>query len=233
MRMIFTAIKHNTTGKRARRRALRLIGAELIGKYRDKEIRETRVAQNEIHRDRKRKARWRVRRTLWQIYLDPVTHMLLATEERPQESPKVGSIERWVEACRTKEGLQGKVQHAIRCLQQYTVLVTRPRERACREKENKQRTVKAARQRLLRRAYSIYKNELQLQMLEDRAEQRRGLVCAHTRQADKVVRVYYSETGHRGRIISETEMYKLNRWPRRDKCGPALVELLYYVWGIT
>ena len=108
------------------RRALRLIGAELIGKYRDKEIRETRVAQNEIHRDRKRKARWRVRRTLWQIYLDPVTHMLLATEERPHESPRVGSIERWVETSKAKKGLQGKVQHAVRCLQQYTVLVTRP-----------------------------------------------------------------------------------------------------------
>ena len=178
MRMVFTVIKHNTTGKRARRRALRRIGAELIDRYRDVEIREAQVAQNAAHRDNKRKARWRVRRTLWQIYLDPVTHMLLATEERPHESPRVGSIERWVETSKAERGLQGKVQHAVQCLQQYTILVTRPREKVCREKEIRQQTVKAARQRLLRRAYSIYKKELQLQMLEDRAEQRRGLVCS-------------------------------------------------------
>ena len=73
------------------------------------------MAQNAAHRDSKRKARWRVRRTLWQIYLDPVTHMLLATEERPHESPRVGSIERWVENSKTRKGLQGKVQRCGAC----------------------------------------------------------------------------------------------------------------------
>ena len=233
-RLIFTAIKHNTTGKWARRRALRRIGAMLIHRYRDEATRENTRTHNRRHREEKRKLRWKLRRVLWGIYYDPVTYMLLATEERPKAEWIVGAVEQWVDKAHEKGKLVYRIKHAMRCLQMYIHTVARPRERACREKENKQRTVKAARQRLLRRAYSIYKNELQLQMLEDRAEQRRGLVCAHTRQADKVVRVYYSETTeHRGRRILETEMYRLNRWPRRDKCGPALVELLYYVWGIT
>ena len=144
----------------------------------------------------------------------------------------MGKIERWALEGRAR-GLQTRVQHAVRCLQRFTLLVTRPRERACQEAATKKKTIREARQRLIRRAYSIYKNELQRQMLEDRAEQRRGLVCAHTRQAEKVVRIYYSETQHRGNRIKETEMYRVNRWPRRDKCGPALVDMLYYVWGIT
>ena len=108
------------------------------------------MARNKTHRDAKRKAKWRVKRVLWQIYLDPVTHMLLATEERPKESPRVGKIhvERWALEGRAR-GLHTRVQHAVRCLQRFTLLVTRPRERACQEAATRKKTVREARQRLI------------------------------------------------------------------------------------
>ena len=123
MRMVFAVIKNNTAGKRARRRAVRYIGAQLIARYRDNTIREAQMARNKTHRDAKRKAKWRVKRVLWQIYLDPVTHMLLATEERPKESPRAGKIEKWAIEGRAG-GLHTRVQHAVRCLQRPTEVHT-------------------------------------------------------------------------------------------------------------
>ena len=114
---------------------------------------------------------------VWQIYLDPVTHMLLATEERPQESPRVGKMEWWVEVSRTEKGLQLTRESTSRSAMSSAVCAashpteSRERGRAKRRRQDrKQSRFKEARQRLLRRAYSIYKNKLQLLMLEDRAD---------------------------------------------------------------
>ena len=101
-----------------------------------------------------------------------------------------------------------------------------------REAEGRHR-IQEARQRLFKRAYSIYKNEIQLRTLAERAEQRKGLVCANTRQAPKITRIRYDETARRGGRIAEQELYNMRRWARRDKCGPTLVDKLYHVWGIT
>ena len=44
--------------------------------------------------------------------------------------------------------------------------------------------------------------------------------------------VKYDETKRYRKRIEETETYKTNRWPRRDKCGPTLVGLLYNKNGV-
>ena len=140
-----------------------------------------------------------MRRVLWGIYYDPVTYMLLATEERPKPA---GAIEIWVDGAHEKGNLLHRIKHAVRCLQLYIYTVTRPAAKIREKEEEGRHRIKEARQRLFKRAYIIYKNELQRRMLEERAEQRRGLVCASTRQAPKITRVRYDETARRGNRIA-------------------------------
>ena len=138
--------------------------------------------RNRQHREEKRRIRWKVRRVLWGIYYDPVTYMLLATEERPKPA---GAIEIWVDGAHEKGNLLHRIKHAVRCLQLYIHTVTRPAAKIREKEEEGRHRIKEARQRLFKRAYSIYKNELQRRMLEERAEQRRGLVCASIQLQDK------------------------------------------------
>ena len=107
----------------------------LIQRYRDEATRENTRTHNRRHREEKKKLRWKLRRVLWGIYHDPVTYMLLATEERPKAEWIVGAVEQWVDKAHEKGKLVHRIKHAMRCLQMYIHTVARPRERACREKE--------------------------------------------------------------------------------------------------
>ena len=83
---------------------------------------------------------------------------------------------------------------------------------------------------------NVYKQAKQNEMLHKRAVTREGLVCAHTRNVGRLKPkggVTYDETKRYRKRIEKTEVYKTNRWPRRDKCGPTLVVLLYQTWDIT
>ena len=205
----------------------------LIHRYRDEATRENTRTHNRRHREEKRKLRWKLRRVLWGIYYDPVTYMLLATEKRPETGWIVGAVETWADKAHEKGKLLCRIKHAIRCLQLYIHTVTRPAVKSREREAEGRHRIQEARRRLFKRAYSIYKNEKQLRTLAERAEQRKGLVCAHTRQAPKITRIRYDETARRGERIAERELYNMRRWARRDKCGPTLVDKLYHVWGIT
>ena len=76
----------------------------------------------------------------------------------------------------------------------------------------------------------------QQQMLQDRAHARIGLVCANTRNVNRLAPkggVMYDETRRNKPRIKVDDLYTTHRWPRRDKCGPTLARLLQHAWGIT
>ena len=82
----------------------------------------------------------------------------------------------------------------------------------------------------------IYKNDKHTGILTDRAAARDGLICAHTRNVGRLTPkgdVTYDETRRNKTRIRVDEIYKTHRWPRRDKCGPTLANLLHHIWGIT
>ena len=81
----------------------------------------------------------------------------------------------WVDRAHEKGNLPQRIKHAIQCLQLYVHTVTRPAAKIREREEEGRHRIKEARQRLFKRAYSIYKNELQRRTLKERAEQRKGL----------------------------------------------------------
>ena len=70
---------------------------------------------------------------------------------------------------------------------------------------------------------SIYKEDKQKETIQKRLRERKGLVCANTRDVERVMPrggVTYDETQRRGTRIKDEDMYRMmKRWPRRDKCG--------------
>ena len=237
-RLIFMSLRANTAGRYARRRALRRIGAVLIDLYRDSNIRLMARWASHVHRVNRHQARVRINCVLWEIYHDPVLRGLVATERYGEpDTTTVHPIERWVDQVHhdIDDHIVPRIIHAMRCLISYVSLVTRPVQRRHAQQQQRARDIEKARRTLLKRAYSIpiYKNELQQEELRLRATRRLGLVCANTRQAGSIIRQSYDESQRRGKRIESTEVYRLHRWPRRDKCGPTLVGLLYHIWGIT
>ena len=81
-----------------------------------------------------------------------------------------------------------------------------------------------------------YKQQKQQQVLDTRRRTREGLVCANTRNVGRLVPkggITYDETRRHKAHIQVEDRYALRRWPRRDKCGPTLVNVLHHLWGIT
>ena len=69
VKLIFMTMQRNTAGRYARRRAIRRIGAALIRLYRDERSRGIGEQRREERQRRKKEARKRIRRILWQIYI--------------------------------------------------------------------------------------------------------------------------------------------------------------------
>ena len=159
-----------------------------------------------------------------------------AHRKRHGQHEWVGRVETWVDEAHTGAHVVGRLIHGIKCMLVYNRMIHRP------EREARRRTLEAARRRrhawwpVLACAMRLYKQEKQQSMLAHRLEQRQGLVCASTRNVGRLGPkggIAYCDTRRNKVRIKDTEVYRTHRWPRRDKCGPTLVSLLYYVWDIT
>ena len=124
----------------------------------------------------------------------------------------------------------------MRCRVVYIRLIAKPEEAVRGDKSKREEQRRRALWRVCAVLVRIYKQDKQQRILDERAKQREGKVCAHTRNVDRLTPkggVTYDETRRRGERIKQDEVYKTNRWPRRDKHGPTLVRMLQHAWGIT
>ena len=153
--------------------------------------------------------------------------------EMPQTATTHGPIHAWTIQSYT---VVQRMLHSVKCIEQYIKWIAKPQmivEQAAAEARNR---IKLAKWSICAYLVRVYKQCKQEQVLLDRADARRGLICAHTRNVGRLTPkngVTYSDTRRYKPRIPDTEYYRLHRWPRRDKCGPTLAATLYYVWGIT
>ena len=237
MKPVVAAMKQNVVGRRKRIYGLRCIGQTLMRIYQDEDNYMALVEREEAHgnerRRRKANAQRRVRRRLWYIFRIQRTRLEALGKPRKWY---VGPVERWVDEVHREGELVARMVHAMTCLMVYIRHVHRPvqRRRECERRE-------VARRRhglwlICSTLVRIYKQDKQIETLRARAQAREGLVCAHTRNVGRLAPqggVKYDETRRYRERIAESALYKTHRWPRRDKCGPTLVGLLYHMWGIT
>ena len=145
-------------------------------------------------------------------------------------------ITQWVDEVHKDEAIAHRVTHAILTLGTYVRLVVRPQERRKKQELEKVKRKQNARWKICAYLVQTYKNSVQQRTLEERADARKGLVCANTRNVGRLTPkggVAYDENKRHTRRIKDDEYYRTHRWPRRDKCGPALAGLLHHLWGIT
>ena len=242
MKLIFETIKKGVEGRKRRQYALRCIGQVLMRVYKDEEgymeLVERREKERSERKERLVSARRRVRRQLWMIFR--VKREEADAIRIPRRQWVVGGIERWVDSVHEEPMDEGRVQnrivHAMQCVVAYICMVFRP---AAREQKAEQLQVKQRRHNAWlkwSRVWTLYKQQRQQAMLDARAKARAGLVCAQTRNVGRLGPkggISYDETKRYRARIEETALYKTHRWPRRDKCGPTLVGLLYNMWDIT
>ena len=160
----------------------------------------------------------------------------------------VGAVERWVDSVHYEEGsgdkepcamtlaLGNRVLHATKCMVMYVRMVVRPVIREREREEMRREKVKRARWRICALLVRSYRQSVQQDILSARAKSREGLVCAHTRYVGRIMPkggVVYDETRRNRARIQISDVYKMRRWPWRDKCGPGLTQLVYYLWDIT
>ena len=244
MKVMIEAFRHNMKGRRRRRYGLRCIGQALMREYRDDVRRRTWEEHGTRCQREKRKRVYGVRcigQVLMRIYRDEEAYMTLIEQNEAHRRKHgtrewVGKVERWVDAAHAGTHVVGRVKHSMRCLIVYCRWVHREEVKARKRKAEVARQKRHAWWPVLACAMRLYKQDKQQKLLEDRLVQRRGLVCASTRNVGRLGPkggVRYDETRRNKPRIKETEMYRTHRWPRRDKCGPTLVGMLYHVWDIT
>ena len=154
---------------------------------------------------------------------------------------RIGCLETWVEAVHGRDAYKGdilkkRIIHAMYTLMVYVRIVVRPKHAQQAAQAMRLAKKKHAKWRVCAHLMRVYKDQKQSSLLEERANARRGLICANTRNVGRLAPkggVTYDETRRNKPRIREDEMYRTHRWPRRDKCGPTLAKLLHYIWGIT
>ena len=248
VRLIFGVLRHYTVGRRrtryARRRAIRKIGTVLIRLMRDGGSRRVGEARREERVRRRREARRRLRNILWGIYIRGAERARL--RDMPFKDDTVGGVERWVDAVHFEggsgearamgAGLEERLVHAMRCLAVYVRVVVKRMQREHEHNEECKERKRKALWNICALLVREYKQRIQDNLLNTRKETRCGLVCAHTRNVGRLgpmKGVRYDETRRNRPSIKVGDVYKLKRWPRRDKDGPTMVRMLHYLWGIT
>lgn len=202
---------------------------------------QRKIARQSTRRDVRR----RIGNILWNIYKNDEERERLRNL-KPLEW--VGTIERWVDKVHYEDGDEGRttyamttavttrILHAMKCMITYVRMVVRPALRVKELEVREEARLRHAKWRICALLVREYKQRKQTQMLEDRSKAREGLVCAHTRNVGRLAPkggVVYDETRRNKARIQVGDMYTLRRWPRRDKCGPTLVNVLHHLWGIT
>ena len=150
----------------------------------------------------------------------------------------MGPIERWVDAVHEGTGtrVEERVRHAMRCLVVYVRWVIRLAEERRKEQNAEARRKRHAKWMVCAVLVRIYKQQKQEEVLQQRAASRVGLVCASTRNVGRLGPkggITYDDTRRHKAHIKDTDVYRTHRWPRRDKCGTALVDMLHHVWDVT
>ena len=194
----------------------------------------------------KRRALRRVIRVLMNIYADEAGWTALIERQHKgskgrKPAPRATPITIWVDEVHGDDTYKGeklkkRVMHAITMLRAYVMLVMRPDAQRQLEEKERSKNKQRARWNICAYLVRVYKNDKQQGILEDRAEARSGLICAHTRNVGRLKPkggVVYDETRRNKTRIRVDEVYNTHRWPRRDKCGPTLARLLHHIWGIT
>ena len=166
----------------------------------------------------------------------------------PTLEERVGAVETWVDKVHYEDTEKGRVNHAMqqsigervahatKCLVAYVHMVMRHWERVRAHEAQQHKRVRHARWRICAMLVREYKQHKQQLVLEARKKARGELVCAHTRNVNRLAPkggVVYDETRRNRARIQVGDVYTLRRWPRRDKCGPTLVKVLHHLWGIT
>ena len=124
----------------------------------------------------------------------------------------------------------------MKCLEQYIRWIAKPQALHKQAHILAQQKKQKALRRICGYIVRAHKHNIQQQLLQSRAQNRAGLICANTRNAERLTPkggVVYDETKRNKPRILDTTLYRVHRWPRRDKCGPTLAATLYYIWGIT
>ena len=242
VRMLLHILRHNAKGRWARRRAVRYIGAKLIYAYR--EDGPALRTQHVTRTTRKQAVRRRMRRVIWDLVYNQDELVLVLQIEyhkgKKVDEERVGKVEAWVDAAHHKKdrghALVGRITHAMKCLITHIRIVHRVEEATKREREVREGKEKMRKRMKWTNLLRAYREEKQRDLLAHRLEQREGRVCASTRNVGRLKPkggVTYDETKRHTKRIGDEERYRVWRWPRRDKCGPTLVHLLYDVWDIT
>ena len=251
MTLIYMALKRNAVTRRhtryARRRAVRQIGARLITLARHEVSRRVGEQWRDERHERKRVARGKLRRVLWDICRGETkarVHRVIGE----MGMVHVGAVERWVDRVHYVEEsgirehramtieLGPRILHATKCMVAYVRLAMHPVIREKEREEMRCAKIRMAKWRICALLVRSYRQSVQQGVLDARALSRAGLVCANTRYIGRIMPkggVVYDETRRNRARIQASEVYNMKRWPRRDKCGPALTRLLYYLWDIT
>ena len=188
------------------------------------------------HAGWQRQRRWNAKEWMRLIFnlLRHHTHHPPGTEVEGLEGiASTQPLRDWVDS---ERDIVQRILHGMQCLRLYMIRIAQPALRETVAKEEKARIRRHARWKIYAYIVRVYKQNKQQQILQSRAAHRVGLVSANTRNVGRLAPkqgVIYNHTKQYKPRIPETTLYKLRRWPHRDKCGPTLALLLYYVWGIT
>ena len=132
------------------------------------------------------------------------------------------TLKQWYTERRDDPG--ARIRHAVACCWAYAAYVRR-RQRAIEEQRAaKQLRIVRARQRICRKVLGAYRKKKLVDAMENRVRQREGKVAASTRSVRDLYRINYAETKFRSKpSIGKVELYKLHRWPHRDKITDVVV----------
>jgi len=223
MKLIWQALVIYTRRKDERRQLLR---QERLSKYNDATFTVETVAQKGRQL---REARQRLGGKISEIYYE-VSHSEIH-QLRETLGDKSSPILTW--QWKGVEDNVGRIKHGTRCLIQYIRMVYRPSRVAVQARHLRTRK---GRWNICAYLVRTYKQSVHEAELARRAQSRIGKICANTRNVQRLKPkgiISYDETDRHRPHIKITEIYKVNRWPRRDKIGPSLLTILHHVWDIT
>ena len=229
MRLVFFMIRSNVHGRARRLAALRRIASCLraitpTSRYRL-------ILEQRAYHVKRCRAYARIGAVLWYIYRNHRAGV--ACLELPPVEPAPSPLTQWTRSPRTPVL---NLRHDMSCLERYVRWIVSPSLRARKAQLLAAAIKKRAMWRICAYLVATYRQSLHEDLLAARASSRHGLVCAHTRNAQRLRPkrgVNYDEKDRRPNRILPTETYRTHRWPLRDKCGPTLAAILYYLWGIT
>ena len=120
------------------------------------------------------------------------------------------------------------LRHATQACIQHALLVQRP---AARARAHSRRGLRNARSRIFLKLWREHLRVKWADCVEHRQQSRQGRVAAHTRNAEIATAVNHRETTRVNRAaLAPSETYThLAKWPRRDKIGWVLSQILKWV----